>query len=57
LPFLWKFPWLAVFSEIVRKLPIPYFPQHQVSYPAPLNKYIRFSNEVMLLCIAKKVAN
>lgn len=56
LPFLWKFPWLTVFSEIIRKLPIPYSPQHQVSYPTSLNKYLRFSNEVMLLCVAKKVA-
>jgi len=55
LPFLWKWPWFTLFSELIRKLPIPYSPQHQISYPDPINKYIRFSNEVMLLCVAKKI--
>jgi len=55
LPFLWRWPWLTFFGELIRKLPIPYSPQYQVSLPVSINKYIRFSNEVMLLCVAKKI--
>lgn len=55
LPLIWSFPWLAIFTEIIRKLPIPYSPQNQFSFPSRLNKVIRFSNEVMLLCVARKI--
>lgn len=55
LPFLWKYPFFKFFAEVIRKLPIPYSPQHRVSLPVGVNKTIRFSNEVMLLCIARKV--
>jgi len=55
LPLLWRHPWLKLFTEIVRKLPIPYSPQHQISIPDGMNKVVRFSNEVMLLCVARKV--
>jgi len=55
LPILWKFPWLKFFTEILRKLPIPYSPQNQISLPDKINKTIRFSNEVMLLCVARRV--
>lgn len=56
LPLLWKFPFLVVFCELVRFLPIPYRPQ---SYSGgfnneALNKVVRFSNEVMLLVVAQK---
>jgi SAM-dependent methyltransferase len=54
LPLLWKFPWLVILTEIIRKLPIPYSPQNQIKYPNNLNKIVRFSNEIMLLCVAKK---
>lgn len=54
LPHLWKFPFLKIFNELVRRLPIPYAPMHDVKYNDSLNKYIRFSNEVMLLCVSKK---
>ncbi len=49
LPLVWKFPVFKIFCELVRKLPIPYSPQNDVSFPLKLNKFIRFSNEIMLL--------
>ena len=55
LPLLWRYPWLKLFTEIIRKLPIPYSPQHQISFPGYLNKVVRFSNEVMLLCVARRI--
>lgn len=55
LPLVWKYPWLIIFTEIIRKLPIPFKPQHQIAFSGSLNKIIRFSNEVMLLCVARKV--
>jgi len=55
LPLLWRYPWLMFFTEIIRKLPIPYSPQHQISFSDGINKTIRFSNEVMLLCVARRI--
>ena len=55
LPLLWKYPWLKLFTEIIRKLPLPYSPQHRVSFTDSVNKTVRFSNEVMLLCVARKI--
>ena len=55
LPSLWRHPWMILFTEIIRKLPIPYSPQNQFSFPSNINKVIRFSNEVMLLCVARKI--
>jgi len=57
LPILWKYPLMMFLTEIIRFLPIPYSPQNQISYNSELNKFIRFSNEVMLLCVAKKIKN
>ena len=55
LPLLWRYPLLKLFTEIIRKLPIPYSPQYQISSSGNINKVVRFSNEVMLLCVARKV--
>ena len=55
LPLLWKYPLLTLLTEIIRKLPIPFKPQHQIYFSGSINKVIRFSNEVMLLCVARKV--
>ena len=55
LPLLWRYSWLKLFTEIIRKLPIPYSPQNQVSFSGKMNKVVRFSNEVMLLCIARRI--
>ena len=56
LPILWKFPWLKIFSKLISCLPIPYNPLHKVPWGVSnkLNKYVRFSKEVMLLAVAKK---
>ena len=56
LPLLWKYPFLSVFSRIMSLIPLPYAPLHEVPWGVSnkLNKYIRFSKEVMLLAVAKK---
>ena len=57
LPLLWKYPWLKFLTEIIRKLPIPYnpHPKYQFQFSREINKVVRFSNEIMLLCVARKV--
>tara|TARA_R110002020_G_scaffold185624_1_gene383284 strand:- start:102 stop:827 length:726 start_codon:yes stop_codon:yes gene_type:complete len=56
LPILWKFPWLRVISKLLSYLPIPYSPLDKVPWKVSnkLNKYVRFSKEVMLLAVARK---
>ena len=54
LPILWRYPFLEIFSRLIAMLPIPYSPMHEVSYNERLNKYIRFSKEVMLLAVGEK---
>jgi SAM-dependent methyltransferase len=54
LPVTWKYPILENIFRIIRRLPIPYSPQHEVNYHVGLNKIIRFSKEVMLLSVAEK---
>ena len=56
LPLLWKYPFLKVFSKIFALFPFPYAPLRDVPWSVSnrLNKYIRFSKEVMLLAVAKK---
>ena len=55
LPFLWKYPFLKIFSQIISKLPLRYSPMYEVNLPNSLNKIIRFSNEVMLLAYGEKL--
>ena len=54
LPFLWRHPLLKPVIHMLRKLPIPFRPHNKAPWPENLNKLIRFSNEVMLLAIARK---
>jgi SAM-dependent methyltransferase len=54
LPFLWKFKWLTPLVKAIALLPIPYSPMHDVIWPTKINKFIRFSNEVMLLAVGTK---
>ena len=54
LPFLWRYPFLKLFVKLVAALPLPYRPYQSASWPASLNKLIRFSKEVMLLGVGKK---
>ena len=46
LPIIWKYPFLSVFSELIRIFCPEYFKSK--------NKFIRFSKEIMLICVAKK---
>jgi SAM-dependent methyltransferase len=54
LPILWKFPILNLFRIILNSVRLPYKPYDRTSWPAEINKVIRFSREAMLLCICKK---
>tara|TARA_B100000780_G_scaffold273337_1_gene236787 strand:+ start:754 stop:1461 length:708 start_codon:yes stop_codon:yes gene_type:complete len=54
LPITWKYPVTENLFRIIRRLPIPYSPQHEVSYNVELNKIVRFSKEVMLFAVAEK---
>jgi SAM-dependent methyltransferase len=54
LPVTWKYPLTENIFRLIRRLPIPYSPQHEVNYHPGLNKVVRFSNEVMLLAVAEK---
>ena len=55
LPFLWRYPFLTPIAKLIALLPIkyrPFFPE--APWPTELNKLIWFSNEVMLLSVARK---
>lgn len=54
LPSIWKFPMLKILAKLVAFLPLPYRPMHDSYFGESVNKYIRFSNEVMLLAIASR---
>jgi hypothetical protein len=56
LPLIWKIPWLRYLSKLVALFPIPYAPLNDVPWSVSnrINKYVRFSKEVMLLAVAKK---
>ena len=56
LPYLWKYPSLKFISKLVSFLPIPYAPLNEVPWKTSnkVNKFVRFSKEVMLLAVAKK---
>ena len=52
IPMTWKYPWTKVFSKIIAFLNLSYLPMHEgliyIKLPSSINKYIRFSREVML---------
>jgi SAM-dependent methyltransferase len=55
LPFLWRYPFLTPLARLIAALPItyrPFFPD--APWPVGLNKLIWFSNEVMLMAVARK---
>jgi len=54
LPCVWKYQILKPLVYLLRKLPLPFRPHMNAPWPEGLNKFIRFSNEVMLLAIARK---
>jgi SAM-dependent methyltransferase len=57
LPFLWKCSFLKPFVRAFAAVPIPYRPYKKAPWPDGLNKFIRFSKEVMLLAAAQKPTN
>lgn len=58
LPIIWKFNFVKILSKIVSFLKIPYLPMYEgltwIRWPKSINKFLRFSNEVMLIAICKK---
>jgi len=54
LPLLWKLPFLEPLSWLVALLPIPYRPFSSAPWPEVINKFIRFSKEIMLLGVGHK---
>lgn len=56
LPFLWRWPALNPPIALFSKLPLRYAPMHGRTnrWPAGVDKFIRFSKEVMLLAGARK---
>lgn len=56
IPTLWKYPFLTLFSKATSLFPIPYAPLNDVPWAVSnkMNKYVRFSKEVMLFAVAKK---
>ena len=54
LPVLWRHRWLVPWVSLFARLPLPYRPMQRAPWPEGLNRFIRFSREVMLLGIARK---
>tara|TARA_B100000787_G_C16194989_1_gene300127 strand:- start:3268 stop:4029 length:762 start_codon:yes stop_codon:yes gene_type:complete len=58
LPITWKYPWTKIFSKLISFLKIPYLPVYEglihIKLPTFINKYIKFSREVMLYAEMKK---
>lgn len=56
LPQLWNKPVLSWFvTKIIQTLEVPYRPfEEYVVWPESVNKFIRFSQEAMILCVATK---
>ena len=54
LPCIWRYPFLKPVTYLIRKLPLPYRPNMRAPWPDGINKFIRFSNEVMLLAVTRK---
>ena len=55
LPFLWRYPFLRPLSRLIATLPLPYRPYKPAPWPEGLNKLIRFSKEVMLLAVGRRI--
>jgi SAM-dependent methyltransferase len=54
LPVIWKLKFMKIICSFIRMTPLPYSPMHKVSWPNFINKFIKYSNEVMLLAYAEK---
>jgi SAM-dependent methyltransferase len=56
LPSVWRFPALKVLCGLIAMTPLPFRPFRRAPWPDGMNKFIRFSNEVMLLAVGDKPA-
>ncbi|MFN4276625.1 MAG: class I SAM-dependent methyltransferase [Ferrovibrio sp.] len=55
LPSVWRWPAMAWICRLIAWLPLPFRPMHPTApWPNEVNKFIRFSNEVMLLAYGTK---
>lgn len=58
LPLLWKFKPAIILSKIISLLKLPYMPMYEqltfVKWPTNINKFIKFSREVMLYAEMRK---
>ena len=58
LPIIWKYDFFKIIAKFVSFLKIPYMPMYEgltsIKWPNKLNKFFRFSNEVMLIAVCKK---
>ena len=55
LPFLWERPYLKPLIRTLALLPLRYSPMHDVNLPKSINILFRFSKEVMLMGVGRKV--
>ena len=56
LPSVWRYPAIGLICKLIALTPLPYRPFRNAPWPEGLNKFIRFSNEVMLLAVGRKPA-
>ena len=55
LPIVWKNPWVKIICKIISLLRLPYEPFNKNLFKnEEINKFIKFSQEAMLLCKATK---
>jgi SAM-dependent methyltransferase len=54
LPFVWKSPLLKIIPKVISIFPIPFRPFKKSWLPNKINKFVRFSNEVMLIAYVEK---
>ena len=58
LPLLWKYKFMIVLSKIISTLNLPYLPMYEqltvIKWPEEINKFIKFSREVMLYAEMRK---
>lgn len=54
LPISWKYPVIKFLFKIIQIFQVPYRPFENINWPNSLNKFFRFSQEAMLICIGKK---
>ena len=54
LPIVWKYPKIKYICNLVSFFNFPYRPLENINWSDNVNKFFRFSKEVMLLCVGNK---